>query len=217
MAAEGRTRNRAAGRASDVVAPRRMPPREREQMILEEAIEFFAEFGFNAQVRHLADRMGVSQSLIFRYFGTKEALIERVYQSTFEERWNDGWTAMISESNAPLRSRLKSFLLSYIEATDDHRWIRISMHSSLAGHDLTRRYVEVHVTCLLRQIARQVRIFRGEDPEGEIGADELEVVWHLHSTVIYYLVRKHITKTPTDPNTEAWVGRVVDNFVDGLR
>lgn len=198
------------------VAPRRMAPHEREQMILDAAIDFFADHGFDAQIRQLAQRIGVSQALIFRYFGTKEALIERVYQRTFLARWDPGWEALLADAGQPLRARLKHFLISYLKVTDDHRWIRISMHSSLAGQNMTRRYVEVHVTGLLRLIARQVRIYRGQDPMPDITPMELELVWHLHSTVVYYLVRKHITRSPVSADTAGWIGGVVDNFVDGL-
>lgn len=197
-------------------APRRMAPREREQMILDAAVDFFADFGFDAQIRHLAQRIGVSQALIFRYFGAKEALIERVYQRTFLARWDPGWEALLADTTRPLRARLKGFLLSYLTVTDDHRWIRISMHSSLAGRDMTRRYVEVHVTGLLRLIARQVRLYQGRDPTPDITPEELELVWHLHSTVVYYLVRKHITKSPVSADVETWIGQAVDNFIRGL-
>ncbi len=47
-------------------------------MILDAAVEFFAEHGFEAQTKELAQRIGVSQGLIFRYFGTKQNLVEQV-------------------------------------------------------------------------------------------------------------------------------------------
>src|SRR5690606_40707434 len=66
----------------------RLLPQARERMILDAAIDFFAEEGFGAQTRGLADRLGVSQSLIYRYFGSKAAVSERVYQTTFRSRWS---------------------------------------------------------------------------------------------------------------------------------
>jgi AcrR family transcriptional regulator len=193
-----------------------MSPQAREQMILDEAIELFAEQGFDAQIRTLADRLCVSQALIFRYFATKETLVDRVYQQTFLARWNPGWPDMLSDRNRPLQDRLLEFLRSYLRATDDSRWIRISMHSSLSGQGLTKRYVEVYLTDLLRQIAREVRHHKGRSEDAEITETELEVVWHLHSTVIYYLVRKHITKTAVSFDTDHWLEEVVTNFVAGL-
>jgi AcrR family transcriptional regulator len=193
-----------------------MAPQDREQMILDEAIELFAEQGFDAQIRTLADRLGVSQALIFRYFGSKDILVDRVYQQTFLARWNPGWPEMLSNRAIPLQDRLLTFVRSYLAATDDSRWIRISMHSSLSEQGLTKRYVEVYLTGLLRQIAREVRFHRGQDPDGDISMAEMEVVWHLHSSVVYYLVRKHITKTAVSLDTDVWLEDVVTNFVKGL-
>lgn len=198
-------------------AGRRLRPHEREQMILDAAVEFFAEHGFQGQVRQLAERINVSQALVFRYFGTKEALIERVFQRTFLARWDPSWQTLLSDRTVPLRERLKRFLVSYLRVVDDHRWIRISMHSSLAGHDLTHRYVQVYVTDLLKLIAKEVRAYRGLPGTEEVGQVELELVWHLHSTVVYYLVRKHIHKVPVTIEVERFVGDAVDNFMDGLR
>lgn len=197
-------------------APRRMAPQEREQMILDAAIDFFAEYGFDAQLRTLAEQLGISQALIFRYFANKETLIDRVYQRTFMARWNPGWRVALIDHKVPLRDRLKTFLKSYLNAIDDPRWIRISMRSSLSGKDLTRRYTEVHVTDLLRIIALEIRDYRGQANDSDVSSAELELVWHLHSTVIYFLVRKHITKLKVDINTDGWIDAMVDNFMDGL-
>ena len=60
-------------------------------MIVNEAIRYFAEVGFSGQTRELARRIGVTQSLIFRYFPTKEDLIDRVYQEGYLRRWNPYW------------------------------------------------------------------------------------------------------------------------------
>ena len=46
-------------------------------MIVEGAIHYFAEHGFDGETRALARSIGVSQALIFHYFPTKEALIDR--------------------------------------------------------------------------------------------------------------------------------------------
>lgn len=192
---------------------KRLDPTERERMILEAAIEFFAENGFAAQTRELARQIGVSQALIFRYFGTKDALIERVYQTIFLERWNPAWEDLVRDRSRPLRDRLKSFYRAYFEAVDDRRWIRIAMLSSLAGRDLTRRYVQTQIARLLGTVVDEIRAERdgAVDP-----ADLNELAWHLHSTVIYYLIRKHIHGTPVKLPTDRIVELAVDNFLDGL-
>ncbi|RIK96287.1 MAG: TetR family transcriptional regulator [Proteobacteria bacterium] len=194
----------------------RLLPQARERMILDTAIDFFAEEGFRAQTRGLADRLGVSQSLIYRYFGSKEELIERVYEKTFLSRWNPSWEDTLADRSRPLRERLKDFLRSYLIAVDDRTWIRIAMHSSLEGNNLTRRYIQGPVTRLLGQIALELRGNEAGASE-EPSELEIELAWHLHSTVIYYLIRKHIHETPVSLDGEGITSTIVDNFLDGVK
>jgi AcrR family transcriptional regulator len=194
----------------------RLLPQARELMILDAAITFFAEEGFKGQTRALAKRIGVSQSLIYRYFGTKDALIERVYEKTFLSRWNPEWEEMLADRRRPLRDRLRDFYESYLVAIDERNWIRVVMHSSLESSDLTRRYLQGHVTRLLGKIVRELRGENDAARSAEPSPMEIELVWHLHSTIIYYLVRKHIHATPVSLNTEDLVTMIVDNFLFGL-
>ena len=71
-------------------APKRrnMRAADRERAILDEAIRFFAERGFEGQTRELAKRLGITHSAIYRHFPSKEALIERVYQEVYLSRWS---------------------------------------------------------------------------------------------------------------------------------
>ena len=67
---------------------------DRERAILDEAIRFFAERGFEGQTRELAKRLGITHSAIYRHFPSKEALIERVYQEVYLSRWSPDWGPM---------------------------------------------------------------------------------------------------------------------------
>ncbi len=194
---------------------RRLPSHEREQMILDEATRFFADNGFSAQTRDLAERLGISQGLIFRYFKTKEQLVERVYERTFLQRWRPDWEDVIADRDVPLETRLRRFYLSYLRTIDDYVWVRIAMFSGLAGNDLTARYVRTHVEKLLRQIAIEVRIERNDAVDRDIDRIELEQVWQLHSAIIYYLVRKHVFHTAVDLDHERLVDRLVHTFLRG--
>lgn len=197
----------------------RMAPRDREQMILEAAIDFFAKHGFSAQIRELARELKVSQGLIYRYFKSKEELLHRVYEHNFLRRWNSGWEALICDRTVPLSNRLKDFYSSYLSAIDDPVWIRLVMYSGLAGNDLTKRYIMTHVERLLRAIARECRTLQSRDVARtceEPDQAEMELVWHLHSTIIYYLIRKHILQTETIKDVPNLVALVIDDFLSGL-
>ena len=212
MATLNTTRDAAASEKRRI----RMAPDERERMILDAAIHFFARHGFSAQIRDFAHEMKVSQGLIYRYFASKQALLDRVYEHNFLSRWDDRWAALIADRGRPLGERLKEFYTRYLAAIDDPEWIRLVMYSGLDGNDMTRRYIRSHVEGLLRLIAVECRPLRGASASGEPSQAEIELVWHLHSTVIYYLVRKHIFKTATTKDKDSLVAMAIDDFLSGL-
>jgi AcrR family transcriptional regulator len=168
----------------------RLSPAERENMII-----------------------GISQALIFRYFGTKDALLEKVYQRVFLSRWSPSWVENLRDRRRPLRQRLKEFYRDYLVAVDDRRWIRIAMYSSLAGRDLTRRWINRYVEDLLRVIAEEIDAAYTL-PEGR--KVDVDFAWVLHSPFIYWLVRKHIHGTGTNLVSDNLTDTVVDTFLDGL-
>ena len=74
---------------------RRLSPLARERMIIEGAIRFFSEHGLGGQLRDLASGLGITHTLLYHYFPTKQALIERVYAELFEGRWRAQWRRSI--------------------------------------------------------------------------------------------------------------------------
>lgn len=213
-----RNRRKVAARASPQTvsrARRRFPAAEREEMIMSAAMDFIAEKGFNADTGELARRAGVSHGLVFRYFGNKETLIERVYERNFLARWALEWESMLADRAVPLRDRLKAFYKSYMHVIDEYNWIRIAMFSGLNGHGLTRRYIESFVEQVLSVIALEVRRERTPADASPLSDDDMEIAWHLHSTFIYSLIRRYIFDTRTLRNVDHHVDIVVDQFMDG--
>ncbi|HEX9906524.1 MAG TPA: TetR/AcrR family transcriptional regulator [Propylenella sp.] len=195
----------------------RMAPDDRERMILEEAVRFFARHGFTAQIREFATEAGISQGLIYRYFRSKRDLVERVYEHNFLKRWDPAWEILLQDRDVSLDDRLRQFYRRYLGAIDDPDWIRLVMYSGLEGNDLTRRYIRNQVEKLLRIIAMECRHACAAEPQPDGIADaELEAVWQLHSTFIYYLVRKHIFGVRTIGDRDALVDVAVADFLHGV-
>lgn len=94
-----------------VKGTRRLLPEEREQQIVDKAIEHFTRNGFGGSTRDLARQIGVTQPLLYRYFESKEALIERVYNEVFQ--WRPDWDRQITDRSMPLTERLHAFYLDY--------------------------------------------------------------------------------------------------------
>jgi AcrR family transcriptional regulator len=195
----------------------RMSPEERERMILKGAMQFFAERGFAADTRELARGLGVSQSLIYKYFSNKQELLNRVYEETFVSRWKESWEPLLRDRSIPLEERLRRFYLDYASVVNDKIWIRIALRSSLAGHRLTRRYIMTYIDRLLQVIARELRHEQGLRTSGPLSALELELVWHLHSTLIYYLIRREVHGVPVCADIPAVVNTIVTNFLYGIQ
>lgn len=196
-----------------VRSTRRLEPSVRAELILDEATRFFSERGFNAQITDLAARLGISHALIFRYFGTKQNLIDLVYQRVFVEPWSEHWAHDLADRSLPLKQRIENFYVSYLETVDNPLWIRVVLHAGLAGEHLPRgNEVRSRVDSVLELILREIRAHQGL-PEGPaLDAMEWEMAWHLHSSIIYLLMRKHILDRTFTLDRDAMVRRIVANF-----
>ena len=114
-------------------ARRRLPPKERRAQIVDEAVRFFAEVGLEGNTRQLAKRLGVTQSLLFNYFATKDELLEAVYEKVYLDRLSPDWPDRLTDRTTPLRSRLLAFYTEYSGLIFERDWMRIFMSSGLAG------------------------------------------------------------------------------------
>jgi AcrR family transcriptional regulator len=199
-------------------APRqRLSPAERERLIVDGAISFFAEVGLGGQTRELAQRLGVTQPLIYRYFPTKQDLIDRVYEEVFVGRWCPEWSGLISNRDLDLRERLIEFYSAYSRDVLTYEWIRIYMFAGLAGEDINRRYIRLLEDQLLIPIASEVRHAAGVPGPADVPVSELEIeaAWHIHAAVFYYFVRKHIYRAKTAASLDAFIVDAVDRTLDG--
>ena len=66
---------------------KRLPAAERKAVILREASLFFAREGFSASTRDLADRLGVRQALLYKYFPSKDALLDAIFEEVLATHW----------------------------------------------------------------------------------------------------------------------------------
>ena len=125
--------------------PRRKNMRrdDRDQQILEEAVRFFAECGFEGQTRELAKRLGVSHAVIYRHFDSKEALIERVYEHVYTSRWRSQWEDWVTDRSQPLEARLIRFYCDYADCVFEYEWVRIFISSGLKSYGLPERYLAI--------------------------------------------------------------------------
>ena len=196
---------------------KRLPRSERELMIVQEAIRFFAEVGFEGQTRELAQRLGITQPLIFRYFPTKDDLIERVYQEVYISRWNPWWEELLEDRSQPLIERLSTFYKAYTKAIFTYEWVRIFVYSGLKGVNINRRYLALIRDRVLKRIMAEVRAEQNLPTPGEVpfSEREIELAWSLHGGIFYIAIRRWIYEFETSEDIEGVIDAQVESFVNG--
>lgn len=209
-----------AARASKTTGAR-LDPQARRRQILDAAIAYFAEAGFGVQTRELTRRIGVSQPLLYRYFPSKQDLIEAVFDEVFLSRLNDEWVTQLRERGVPLRERLMHFYVQYAQATYRPEWIRIYMYAGLAGDKLNRDYLALVRRKLLNVMCDEFRAAFLSDSQRDraaaISAREIELVWNLHGSMFYWAVRKNIFGVRAGLPFETRTADAIDLFIAGAR
>ncbi|MFC5520756.1 TetR/AcrR family transcriptional regulator [Polaromonas jejuensis] len=197
---------------------RRLAPEDREHQIVQAAIAFFARHGFDASTRDLAREMGVTQPLLYRYFPTKEALVDRVYDEVFVRRWNPEWEEWLADRSSPLADRLKRYFKDYARFVLRSEWVRIFIYAGLSRGGINQKYLgrlrERHFLVIAREMRHEYGIPEPADSAAE--DDEVELVWAMHSSVFYIGVRKWVYDLPTPKNLERLIDMRVDAFIHGV-
>ena len=205
-----------------VAAPtpaKRLSGAEREKHIVSEAVRFFAEVGFGGDTRELAQRLGVTQSLLYKYFPNKEALINRVYEEVYLGRWNPFWESVIRDRSIPLQERLTRLYIEYAKAALNRDWVRIFMFSGLRGEDINRKYLDVLRSRILEPIATELRHELKLPPPEEIPlkSAEIELVWSINARVIYFGQREWIFNVPVEDDLDTLIVQTIEHFIAGAR
>ncbi|MDB5825116.1 MAG: TetR/AcrR family transcriptional regulator [Herminiimonas sp.] len=196
---------------------KRLKREDRDREIAQAAVAFFAEVGFDGDTRELARRLGITQSLIFRYFPTKAALIERVYQEVYVGRWNSYWETIIADRSVPLQDRLARLYKDYARTALTYDWVRIFMFSGLKGEDINTRYLDFLRSRILEPIASEVRVHLGLPDRDVVPLTEAEVelVWGINARVFYLGQRHWVFNMPLQLDLDVIIDHTITSFLAG--
>jgi AcrR family transcriptional regulator len=193
---------------------KRLAPSQRAEQILRGAIRFFAEHGFSGQTRELANDLGISKGLLYRYFSSKEALIDRVYDEVFLRRWSPKWKPVLTDRNRPLIERLKVFYLDYARLPLEYEWGRIYLYAGLAGASINQRYFRLVNERIYKPVISELRHEFGFPPieRLKITEPELELMWSLHGNIFYIGIRKWVYHVDVPSDLNGAIEQLVDGF-----
>jgi AcrR family transcriptional regulator len=187
-------------------ARKRMGTAERKRQILDSAIQFFARNGIDGQLRNLSKELGITHTLLYHYFPTKDALIQEVYKEVFESRWKPEWEELLDDDSLTPEEKFNAFYLDYSNTVLTYDFVRILIFSGLSDHSISDRFFELLRTRLLPRLIRETRKYCGRSDTSKPTQRELEFLMGLHGGVFYIGMRRWIygqaIYAAENPNTE---------------
>ncbi len=171
---------------------RRLTVVERESQLIKAAIAFFSENGFGGQLRDLARSLGVTHTLLYHYFPTKQALIDRIYVELFEDRWRSEWAALLDDPLTTAVDKFLRFYDDYLNKTLNREFVRILMYSALTDHSITDRYFAMLRKRLFPRLIRETRRHCGTESATKPTEREMEHLIGLHGGLYYSAMRRWV-------------------------
>jgi len=198
----------------------RLPGPDRRNRIIESALLLFSEKGFDATTtREIARASGVSESVIFRHFQSKDELYADILRATPDAPPLKEWLTELAvyakqRDDARLFGTFAARVLEY--HLRDPVFLRLMLYSALEHHTLARCFNEKQFKPaheFLRQyIVRRQRegAFRPCDPDLTVGA--------IMGMLMYYLLDTTLFEMDTcQASGESAVENFTTLLLDGLR
>lgn len=174
-----------------------MPATKREarvEQIIAGAAQFFSEHGLGGQTRELSNFLGIAQPLLYRYFPSKQALIHRIFEEFFENRWSGQWRTLISNDTLSIEQRLRRFYTEYNRVLLTREWVRLFMYAELAGYGFGKKLIGKLTDEIILPLTATLRLHYGA-PSSEvrpITPQEISLLLDLHGLIIYKSIRRHV-------------------------
>lgn len=197
----------------------RMPGEDRRRQLLRVAVESFARNGFSGtKTKDIAAAAGVSESILFRHFGTKEDLYHAILDEKEASMGVERWLADVQElaqrgdDRSLFRYLIGEMFRSFQEDAAFHRLV---LYASLEGHLLAdlfhERFGLPRGDFLARYIAQRQEqgVFRPCDPK--------VAVMFVIGAALQYALARHVLGAKTFPeDEEAIVDQLVEMILAGL-
>jgi AcrR family transcriptional regulator len=175
----------------------RLSRSDRKSQILEAAVKFFSEEGFDGSTHNFAKKIGITQPLIYRYFDSKDELIREVYSVVFEGRWKSEWEAILRDRTKTITTRLHEFYIVYTDVVFARDWMRIYLFSGLRELDINRWWSSFVESRILSAICDELRYETGADSilVRAPTPHEMELMWSFQGSLFYYAMRRDVYRS----------------------
>ncbi|WP_052402460.1 TetR/AcrR family transcriptional regulator [Muricoccus aerilatus] len=193
----------------------RIAAAERERMIVDAAIGFFAEEGFSGQTRQLAQSLGISHSVLYRHFPGKQELIATVCTELFERRWREEWIEILRDPAVSLEERLLRFYQEAGTLLLAPEWMRIAVMTGLSGAATPSGLSSLLQDRIIHPLADAIQAEGSDRPLPRNIAEER--AWALHGRVFYLGARGAIWRGATPRSQDEALAVAIAGFCRGAR
>lgn len=190
---------------------------DREQMIVRSAVTYFAKHGFQGNTRDLARELGITQSLLYRYFPSKQALFDRVYAEVYLSRWNPFWEEMIQDRSRPIELRLMTYYQDYAKSMLQSEWVRLLVFAGLERAGINEKLFGLLRAKIYEPVVRECYAAWGVEGATYDMDEETELVWALHASIFYIGMRKWIYASKVPRDLHETISALVESFMHGMR
>ena len=199
---------------------RRLAPDQRREQILAAAIETMTDRGLAFNTRELSEKLGISHPLLFRYFKSKEEIVDAVVQTVFLGRFSPEMRTAVLAPSADIIGKWTAFYRAYSPKIFDRTWIRIFVTSALQEEVISRRYFDLVIIPLMNEMADDTERFCFGDrlPVGDaMRTTTLELAWMTHSSLFYSGMRRWIYNLDVPEEMAAIMEQRIKVHFEGAR
>jgi AcrR family transcriptional regulator len=197
---------------------KRLSPSEREKLLLDGAIQYVTKYGFSFSTRDLALYLGVSQSLLYKYFSSKQVLIEKIYDTIYLGRWNREWDEILTDRNLSIATRLERYLLDYATVVMREDWVRMLLLCAFEEPGVPQQYIEM-LHCRIFEVWLDEHLLAlgfSHIPNPKDWDMALEMIWGFHSSIFYLGVRIWVYQMPVKLPAKDMIVARLQAFLPGF-
>jgi AcrR family transcriptional regulator len=170
----------------------------------------------SVSTRDICKPLGVTQALLYRYFTSREALIDAALERVFAHLWVTDWHAHLEAAQGDLTARLIAFYTPYV-TTATSTFMRLFMWCALSNYPVPQRFFVPLTNKILRAVVSAMRAEASlPGLSGKpMTQGERELAMTLHTSIVFISIRRHIYHMSLPEDLGSLVAMQVRAFVPG--
>lgn len=170
----------------------------------------------SVSTRDICKPLGVTQALLYRYFPSREALIDAALERVFAHLWVTDWSAHLEAAQGDLTARLTAFYTPYV-TTATSTFMRLFMWCALSNYPVPQRFFVPLTNKILRAVVSAMRAEASLPglSDKAMTQGERELAMTLHTSIVFISIRRHIYHMALPEDLGSLVAMQVRAFVPG--